>query len=520
MYLDDLDSSNGTYVNQGKERVTTVAVPDRTRIVIGKTLMSFRVAVQDPSPPTTAFRESVIVSDLHSLSQRVSDAVRELDEGKAATQSHPSDVLALSNEAKAGIEQVASAYARLAALYDATGFVIAGFENLDQCLSDVLDAALSVLQAERGFVMLRDAATDSLQVKVARDLDLGTPEDRGSMGIAEQVAERGQPVLTTDAGADFSGRHSIIAQNIRSVLCVPLMLDPAGEARTIGVLYLDTRGAAKVFTAEDQELLTAFGQLAAIAIENARLFRQLQEEERLRERMGRSLPRAVVHKLLDAGEEWGPGGDEQFVTVLDSDIRGFTSLSERLTPHETIDLLNYYFGEMTQIVFAHEGTLDKFMGDGLMAIFGAPYQRDDDAARAVQCACEMVRRMSRINVELGKRGLPALRIGIGLNSGVAIAGNVGSERRMDYTVVGDTVNVACRLQKEARPDPESADLGVVLVSASTYDLVKDHAEAVPIGDRKLKGKEAPQKVYRVLLSGRSDAETTARQPALPEDVLA
>ena len=508
IFLDDLGSSNGTYLDQNSERVTSVALQDRSRITVGReTRMSLRLdpvtePTLEPEPPVPAppVRESVVVSDLQSLSLRVTEMAESIGGDATDRVRAPGEaelVHSISVEAKAAIDQSASAYARLAALYDATSHVMSGFENLERCLNNVLDTALGVMQGDRGFVLLRDESSGALAVKAARDVDLGTPEGRGSMGIAESVAETGDPVLTMDAGRDFGQRESVVLQAIRSVLCVPLQLDQAGERRNIGVLYLDSQSEHKTFTPEDQELLTAFGRLAAISIENARLFTRLQEEERLRERMGRSLPRAVMQKLIDAGETWGPGGDEQFVTVLDSDIRGFTSMSEKLTPQQTIELLNYYFGEMTQIVFAHEGTLDKFMGDGLMAIFGAPYVRDDDAARAVECAVEMVQRLEAINVELTQRGLPSVRIGIGLNSGVAIAGNVGSMRRMDYTVVGDTVNVACRLQGEARPAPDGDALGMILVSESTYELVKDRVRASHAGDFALKGREAPQPAYRV-----------------------
>ncbi len=500
IFIDDLDSSNGTYLNQSEERVTTAPVTDRTRITVGRqTRISVRIDRPPPPAATVPIRESVVVSDLQSLSARVSEVAESYAQARTApldSAADPEMLRTLSVEAKAALEQSASAYARLAALYEATGFVISGVRDLQQCLNNVLDTALSVMQGDRGFVLLRDETTGALDVEAARDVELGTPEARGSMGIAEKVAATGEPVLTVDAGTEFGERESVVLQEIRSVLCVPLRIEEGETRRTIGVLYVDSLSGHKQFMPEDQELLTAFAHLAAIVIENTRLFTRLQQEERLRDRMGRNLPRAVVQKLIDAGETWGPGGDEQFITVMDCDIRGFTALSEKLTPHETIDLLNYYFGEMTQIVFAHEGTLDKFMGDGLMAIFGAPYTRDDDATRAVQCALAMVLQMAPINEELTARGLPALRIGIGLNSGIAIAGNVGSSRRMDYTVVGDTVNVACRLQSAARPVAESDDLGIVLIAQSTYELVKDSIRASHAGDFVLRGKEAPLPAFR------------------------
>jgi adenylate cyclase len=220
-------------------------------------------------------------------------------------------------------------------------------------------------------------------------------------------------------------------------------------------------------------------------------------QERLRNQMARYLPQPVVERCISEGGSWEPGGDECWVTILSSDIRGFTTLSEQLSSKQTLDLLNVYFAEMTGLVFEYEGTLDKFVGDGLLAIFGAPYSRDDDAKRAVTCAIRMVQRVRALNPDLERMGLPTIAIGIGLNTGLVVAGNVGSQQRMDYTAVGDVVNTAFRLTSEALPDRSAGEVGAIVLSKTTYELVRNEVTAELIGERSLKGKAAPQAIYRV-----------------------
>lgn len=244
---------------------------------------------------------------------------------------------------------------------------------------------------------------------------------------------------------------------------------------------------------------TRLGVIAVFSdiTEVERLRDNVLAQERLKNQLARYLPQPVIERCMSDGSGWEPGGEECLVTILSSDIRGFTTVSERLSPQETLTLLNIYFGEMTQLVFQYEGTLDKFIGDGLLAIFGAPYHRPDDAKRAVACAIGMVQRVKTLNTELERSGLPTIAIGVGLNSGLAIAGNVGGEQRMDYTAVGDVVNTAFRLTGEAIPDRSRGEVGEIVLSKSTYDLVRGDFEAELVGERSLKGKAAPQAIYRV-----------------------
>jgi adenylate cyclase len=216
----------------------------------------------------------------------------------------------------------------------------------------------------------------------------------------------------------------------------------------------------------------------------------LEERDRLRTTFGKYMTESVMSHLL--ANKVRLGGDLLPVTVLFSDIRGFTSTSERLDAQALVALLNEYFAEMVEIVMDHGGVVDKYIGDAIMVIFGAPVPRDDDALRAVRAAIEMRRALARLNERLGDRGLAPIRTGIGIHSGDVVAGNIGCERRMEYTVIGDAVNLASRLEGCTK------DVGAdVVISEATYRLVRDEIDARFLQTITVKGREQPVAVYAV-----------------------
>ncbi len=237
---------------------------------------------------------------------------------------------------------------------------------------------------------------------------------------------------------------------------------------------------------------------AAVAVENARAHARLAREEVARANYGRFLPEYVVQQLLEDPESFKLGGVNQLLTVLFADIRGFTSLSETAPPEKIVQLLNRFFTAMTDIIFAHGGTLDKYIGDGLMALFGAPTVSPDDACNAVAAAVAMQRQMEEINAELRREGLSPIQIGIGLHTGVATVGYIGSERRSEYTAIGDTVNLASRLESNAQPGQillSEAAATAAVESRCTFRprpaiTVKNRLQPVPIFDLDWRGDES------------------------------
>lgn len=293
-----------------------------------------------------------------------------------------------------------------------------------------------------------------------RDANLEAHAKKLTIGrtITRKVMKDRVALLSQDAAADaqFAGVESIVSQGVRSTICAPLI----AESGVHGAIYADRLDPFAAFTPDDLELISAVAAQTAVAVENVRAHERLAREEVARANYGRFLPEYVVKQMLENPESFKLGGVNQKITVLFADIRGFTRLSEHAPPERIVQLLNKYFSAMTDIIFAHGGTLDKYIGDGLMALFGAPTVTADDATNAVNAAVAMQRRILNINEELRAEGLPEIGVGIGLHTGEAVVGYIGSERRSEYTAIGDTVNTAARLESNSKG-------GQILVSDAT-----------------------------------------------------
>jgi adenylate cyclase len=232
-------------------------------------------------------------------------------------------------------------------------------------------------------------------------------------------------------------------------------------------------------------------ELETLAVDFNAMVEGLKERDRLRETFGRYVTRQVAEHLMKGNVTLG--GELVPVTVLFSDIRSFTSISETMEPRALLDFLNEYFAGMVESVMMHNGVVDKFIGDAIMAVFGAPVPHADDPLHAVKAALEMRARLAKINLAFKERGLPEIRTGIGLHSGKVVAGNMGHTERMEYTVIGDAVNLASRLEgmtKELQCD--------VILSEDLYLQVSDHVETEPLRKIKVKGRDQEVMVYRLI----------------------
>ncbi len=385
------------------------------------------------------------------------------------------------------ILNMSRAYRRLAALHKANQVITSNFD-LQTRLTDMLSTIMAVLQANRGFVLLRDNKTNALHVKVALHMGLDLGASSPSMGIAGRAAIDGESVLMVDRESDqeFGMRESIIRNRIVSAMCVPLKVDK----RILGSIYVDASRPDMRFNEEDLELFASLAGQAAMAIDNVRLHDQVLETEKRREYLARFLPGALVEKLMNESETLTLGGIKTLVTTMFCDIRGSSQIAESLTPQELVTLLNEHFTAMTEILFEYEGTLDKYIGDEIMAIFGAPISVGDEEFRAVSAALDMQRRNAELNAARAAENRPLLHFGIGIDSGDVIAGYIGSPKRMDFTVVGDRVNTAKRFCDMAGP-------GKVVVGKQIWDAVKDRAEGVPMGSVMLKGKQQAVQAFEV-----------------------
>ncbi len=285
-------------------------------------------------------------------------------------------------------------------------------------------------------VRTRDVSTDKLTEKLTI-----------SRTITQKVMREKVALLSQDAKTDaqFSGAESIVSQGVRSTICAPLIT----ESNVHGVLYADRLDPFASFTPDHLELIGAVAAQTAVTVETVKAHKRLAREEVARANYSRFMPEYVVKQLLENPNSFRLGGVNQLITVLFADIRGFTAFSEKEKPEKVVGLLNRYFSVMTDIIFEHGGTLDKYIGDGLMAIFGAPTATEEDALNAVKAAVTMQKRLEQLNSELIAEGYGQISVGIGLHTGEATIGYIGSDRRSEYTAIGDTVNLASRLESNA-----------------------------------------------------------------------
>lgn len=309
-----------------------------------------------------------------------------------------------------------------------------------------------------------------------------------SRTITQKVMREKVALLSQDAKTDemFVGAESIVSQGVRSTICAPLLT----ESNVHGVVYADRLDQFSTFSSDDLELISAVAAQTAVAVETIKAHRRLAREEVARANYSRFMPEYVVKQLLDNPDSFRLGGVNQKITVLFADIRGFTSFSEKANPERIVDVLNRYFTAMSEIIFAYGGTLDKYIGDGLMALFGAPTASPEDAKNALKTAVAMQKRLLQLNTELASEGLNSIQIGIGMHTGVATIGYIGSEKRSEYTAIGDTVNLAARLE-------QNAGGGQILISEATAAECENLIPFISQEPLKVKNRLQPVSLFEV-----------------------
>jgi adenylate cyclase len=304
----------------------------------------------------------------------------------------------------------------------------------------------------------------------ARDARMENSAEKLSISrtITQKVMLEKVALLSQDVTGDaqLSKAESIVSQGVRSTICAPLIT----ESSVHGVIYADRLNPFSAFSPSDLELISAVAAQTAVTVETVKAHKRLAREEIARANYSRFMPEYVVKQLLENPDSFKLGGTNQTITILFADIRGFTAFSEREKPEKVVGILNRYFTAMSEIIFAHGGTLDKYIGDGLMAIFGAPTATADDAKNAVKTAAAMQRRLVTLNAELESEGFSRISIGIGLHTGEATVGYIGSEQRSEYTAIGDAVNLASRLESNARGEQILISEATARASENSFDL--------------------------------------------------
>ncbi|MBI3792903.1 MAG: FHA domain-containing protein [Gemmatimonadetes bacterium] len=361
--------------------------------------------------------------------------------------------------------------------------------SVDALLESIVDKTWGIFPVDRVAILLGDD-TGALHPKIAKDRKGNTLEKMVPQSIARAVYGERQAIVSEDAGEDarFAGQ-SIVLQQVRSAMCAPLV---GSEGRALGVIYVDCLFTRHRFTEDDLGFLIAFGGIAAVAIENSQFSERIRKEALARSNFERFFTPGLAARIANNPDAVKLGGDKRMVSVLFSDIRGFTAMSETMNPDDMAKLLSEYFTEMVECVFRHGGTLDKFIGDAVMAQWDAPIGEPDDPDRAMQAAVDMMAELDKLNAKWQAAKRPTLSIGIGLNCGEAFAGNIGSERRLEYTVIGDTVNTASRLCGAAGPRE-------ILLSEAFAKSLKSPPKLQSHPPMELKGKSQPLPVFSVVL---------------------
>ncbi len=472
----DLGSLNGIFVNG--QQVQEFKLADQDRIGIGMYEMKYELAAEQPLHVEAGTK---VVTDVHGLlTDTLQSALRvQVDAGVPTKQAMQDRLRTLEQENK------------LLKLLLGVGKTLASVLTPEEIMQRVMELVFQMENVERGFVMLLDEKKNFKAAVLLYKDERMKAEAKAvvlSKAIIDRVTTERVPLLIHDVAGDerFSSSESLRLSGIRSAMCAPLIY----KDKVFGLFYVDCLSKPWAFTKEELNIFAVVAAEAAISFDNARSHEELSRRVIERQALARFLSSSIVEKILANPDQVHLGGENQTVTVLFADVRGFTRMSEKMEPQEVVELLNEYFTEMTDLVFENGGTLDKYLGDGLMAVFGAPLTKPDDAIRAVKTAIEMQQALARLNQDWEAKGQRSLKIGLGINTGNVTAGNIGSARRMDYTVIGDAVNIASRLCANAAG-------GQILISESTFGSLNDRMPAKRLEPIRVKGKETPIEIYEI-----------------------
>jgi len=490
----DLKSKNGTQVNG----VPVVEAPlkDGDKILLGKFLLTFSKALEG----------KVVLDEAKPLSEEAGTIIRSVGElSKLLAPSEAPLPAAIADAKKAPDVQEIEKSNRILKVLTKVAETLIAVRPVEEVLQQVMEIVFDHIPADRGFLMLYEEAEGKLVPMVVKHKNPGASAE-GKITVSKTITDRVMKdrvsILTSDAmvGPRFGAGDSIRFHGIRSAMCAPLW----NKDQVIGIIHVDSPMLTNCFTLNDLDLLTALANYAAVAVERARMNQKIVAEQKKRERLGRFLSPQVTSRILATSDSQGSAlavPEVKDASVLFADIVGFTTMSEKMSPSQVALLLNDYLSRMTDVIFKYEGTLDKYIGDAIMAVFGAPLDMPDHAYRSIMAALEMQERLTEFNAER-KEG-PHLRIRIGINSGKVVAGEIGSINKKEYTVLGDTVNTASRLESSvAKP-------GMVVIGQNTHEMVAGRFECKSLGSFTLKGKEREVCVFEVMGSARPAAAAGA-----------
>lgn len=490
----DLGSLNGTYVNG--QQIQERRLADQDRVFVGMYELKYQASSEDALHVETGPGAGADVTGLVSP-ETLSAALRlRVEPGVAPPPSPGEHLKALERENK------------LLKLLLGVGKMLSSVLTPEDVMRRVMELVFQMENVERGFVMLYDDEKKAFKpaVLLYKNEKLKSAAHRVvlSKTIVDRVMTERLPLLIHDVASDkrFSASASLRLSGILSAMCAPLIY----KDKVFGLFYVDCLTKPYAFSKEELNIFSVVAAEAAIRFDNARSHEELSQRVMERQALERFLSPSIVEKILANPDQVHLGGENQTATVFFADIRAFTRMSEDMEPLHVVEVLNEFFTEMTDLLFDNGGTLDKYLGDGIMALFGAPIARHDDAQRAVKTAIEMQRALRRLNYAWKERGQKSMQMGIGVNTGPVTAGNIGSAKRMDYTCIGDAVNLASRLCAHAAG-------GQILISDSTFKSLVRTVPSKKLEPIRVKGKETAVEIHEVLWMEPPSSSSKALAPS-------
>jgi adenylate cyclase len=460
--IKDLGSRNGTFVN--RQRIQSeVVLESGDEITLGMTSCIFLPGKMDALVAVDDERRQVVVFD------------QVIDSASQQSRFLPEKEITDERVLRADYEKLRVAEE----LQRDIGLEL----NLNRIFNRILARTFDVLECDQAVILMKDSngqmAVEAFKTRTQKEQIVV------SSTIIKRVLEDKVGLISADALADdrFQDALSIVSQRIRSSMSVPILY----EDELMGIMIIESSAAVMAYSQKDLLLFSNIAHQTANLIKMSEMAKKIEADAVTRERFQRLLSPDLAEMVVSGKLKVEKGGEDRVATTLFADIRGFTSMCENMEAAEVLNMLNEFFEVMVEIAFDYEGTVDKFVGDMIMLVWGAPVSHPDDPIRAVRAALEMQAALERYNLESKRE----IRIGIGINTDQLVAGYIGSTRTMSYSVIGDAVNIASRLCSAAGP-------GQIFISENTYRHVQDYFDIEELNAVRVKGKSKPVKVYGVL----------------------
>jgi adenylate cyclase len=511
-YLEDLGSANGTLLsnvvipaNQPK------SLQDGDLVQICSTQLVFHQSAptrqaEEPEPGAAPHQSGERNRDLGGLSVLVADGAEGGQPSVNAALDARRDMGSVDERERQSDQGMREALRRLQAICqvsEALGNILDLTAVMDRVLETVFDVFPA---ADRAFIMLKTGENNELEPVAARRRREGSEdveEAAISRTIIQEVVDNRRSILSSDAMSDdrFTNQVSVMNLSIRSMMCAPLLC----REEILGLIQVDTQKGIQSFTEGDLQVLTGIGAQAAIAVRNAQLYEAVEIETSRRTSLQRYFSPNMVEMMMSGRVDEELSGNLYQGTVFFSDIIGFTSMSEAMAPAEVVANLNRYFTVMQKLIYDNRGNVDKFGGDAIMAFWSVPRRECDDELRALLTGVQMQTELWNFNLSLERSGQPPIRMGVGVNTGRFVAGNVGSEDKIEFTLIGDDVNLAARIE-------ERAGRSQVFAAHSTWAAVEKNVCAILLPPVIFRGRSQPSLIYSIRGVRLSEADWALNLP--------